>query len=43
MANHLSARTNAKEYRTFEFHAEAFSGNVKLLERAAYFRMADHP
>jgi hypothetical protein len=43
METHPFPEWNAKEYRTFEFQVEGFSRNAKLLERAASFRMADHP
>jgi len=43
MGDHHSEEANAKEYRTLEFQAEGFSRNAKLLERAASFRMTDHP
>jgi len=43
MGIHLSGKANAKEYRIFEFQAEGFFKNAKLLERAASFKMTDHP
>jgi hypothetical protein len=42
MGIHLSARANAKEYRTFQFPAEGFFRNAKLLENAVSFRIKEN-